>query len=253
MISRRTSPDSARAIETICCAAGRSAPTFARGGIDSWPRRLSSAAESRYILSRSSSRPRAARLVREEDALRDAQVLDEVELLVDRRDAALQRSGGVARRAAARPRTGSRRWSARPTPDTHLMSVDLPAPLGPSRQWTSASRTSRSTPCSALTPGYSLTRSRTSRTFCGVGVRSLDHQAAQVVVRDLQPGLDRARACRPRPGPRARRTARRRSRPRRACRRSGGSRPGRGPGSGSATSPCPTGRSRAWTMRPKNP
>ena len=40
----------------------------------------------------------AARLVRQEDALGDAQVRDEVELLVDRRDAALQRSGRVAGR-----------------------------------------------------------------------------------------------------------------------------------------------------------
>ena len=38
------------------------------------------------------------RLVREEDALRHAQVGHEVELLVDRRDAPLERAGGVARR-----------------------------------------------------------------------------------------------------------------------------------------------------------
>jgi hypothetical protein len=37
----------------------------------------------------------AARLVRQEDALGDAQVRDEVELLVDRRDAALERSRGI--------------------------------------------------------------------------------------------------------------------------------------------------------------
>ena len=40
----------------------------------------------------------AARLVREEDALGDAQVGHEVELLVDRRDAALQRPRGIALR-----------------------------------------------------------------------------------------------------------------------------------------------------------
>ena len=39
-----------------------------------------------------------ARFVREEDALRDAQVRDEIELLVDRRHAALERSRGVSRR-----------------------------------------------------------------------------------------------------------------------------------------------------------
>ena len=40
----------------------------------------------------------APRLVREKDALGDAQVRDQVELLVDRRDASLQRSRRVARR-----------------------------------------------------------------------------------------------------------------------------------------------------------
>src|SRR3954452_4767514 len=40
------------------------------------------------------------------------------------------------------------------TPDTHLMSVDFPAPLGPSRQCTSPARTSKSTPLRASTPGY---------------------------------------------------------------------------------------------------
>ena len=49
------------------------------------------------------------------------------------------------------------------TPEMHLISVDLPAPFGPSRQCTSPSRTSKSTPWSALTPGNSFTRSRTSR------------------------------------------------------------------------------------------
>ena len=87
MISRRTSWESARAIETTCWAAGRSAPTRARGSIASWPRRSSSAADSRAHPLEIEQRP-AARLVGEEDALGDRQVLDQVELLVDRRDAA---------------------------------------------------------------------------------------------------------------------------------------------------------------------
>src|SRR3954465_10445612 len=40
------------------------------------------------------------------------------------------------------------------TPDTHLISVDFPAPLGPSRQCTSPARTSKATPFRASTPGY---------------------------------------------------------------------------------------------------
>ena len=97
MISRRTSTESARAIETICWAAGRSALTFVRGEIDSWPSRVSSVGRVPAHPVEVEQRP-AARLVREEDALRDRQVLDQVELLVDRRDAARERRRGVAHR-----------------------------------------------------------------------------------------------------------------------------------------------------------
>src|SRR3954469_6853653 len=48
------------------------------------------------------------------------------------------------------------------TPDTHLINVDLPAPLGPSRQCTSPARTSKSTPLRAFTPGYCFVIPRTS-------------------------------------------------------------------------------------------
>ena len=96
MISSRTSPESARAIETICCAAGRSAPTFARA----WDRLVPEPREERrgVAVHPVEVEQRAApRLVRQEDALGDAQVGDQVELLVDRRDAALERSRGIAR------------------------------------------------------------------------------------------------------------------------------------------------------------
>src|SRR4051794_22734354 len=43
------------------------------------------------------------------------------------------------------------------TPESTLISVDFPAPFWPSRQCTSPTRTSRSTPASARTPGNSLT------------------------------------------------------------------------------------------------
>ena len=91
MISSRTLPDRARAIDTICLPAGRSAPTFARGGIASCPRRASSAAGLAVHLVEVEERA-APGLVREEDALGHAQVVHQVELLVDRRHPALERS-----------------------------------------------------------------------------------------------------------------------------------------------------------------
>ena len=79
--------DSARAIETTCCAAGRSARTWAPGGMLAWSSRSSSATVS--LPHRLAVQQRAAaQLVAEEHALGDGQVVDEVELLVDRRDAA---------------------------------------------------------------------------------------------------------------------------------------------------------------------
>src|SRR3954470_12651374 len=59
-------------------------------------------------------------------------------------------------------RTGSPRQVISPAsgwcaPASTLISVDLPAPFWPSRQWTSPARTSRSTPSSARTPGNALT------------------------------------------------------------------------------------------------
>ena len=106
------------------------------GEMSAWSRRSSSAVVS--VASRSrSSKPSAARLVAEEHALGDASG--------PRRGRAPDRSSRrrapstptARRRAAARLRRGSRPRSGATTPDTHLISVDLPAPLGPSRQCTS--------------------------------------------------------------------------------------------------------------------
>ena len=97
MISSRTLPESARAIDTTCCAAGRSCADLRAHGDRLVPepgeQRLRLAVHPVEVEERA-----APRLVREEDALGDAQVGHEVELLVDRRDAALQRAGRVARR-----------------------------------------------------------------------------------------------------------------------------------------------------------
>ena len=48
------------------------------------------------------------------------------------------------------------------TPEMHLMSVDLPAPLSPTRPTTSPARTSRLTPLTAVRPPKRLTRSPTA-------------------------------------------------------------------------------------------
>ena len=85
MISNLTSRDSARAIETICWAAGRSVRTNMSAPMSPWPEAL----EQRVRLGlhlRPVHQAEAARLVPEEDALGDAQVLDQVELLIDRSD-----------------------------------------------------------------------------------------------------------------------------------------------------------------------
>ena len=56
------------------------------------------------------------------------------------------------------------RRPGRCTPDSTLISVDLPAPFWPSRQCTSPAATSRSTPSSARTPGNVLTTPVSRRT-----------------------------------------------------------------------------------------
>src|SRR5262245_34038097 len=71
----------------------------------------------------------------------------------------------------------------------HLMSVDLPAPLAPSRQCTSPACTSKSTPSRAVPPGYRLVRPRTSRKGPPARAISAHHQRAQGAVRDLETGL----------------------------------------------------------------
>src|SRR4029078_2690577 len=72
------------------------------------------------------------------------------------------------------------------TPEMHLMSVDLPAPLGPTMQCTSPGMTSKSTPSRARTPGYCLMTPRTSSN--GVGM-SGHHQRAQCGVGDVETAL----------------------------------------------------------------
>src|SRR5260370_15969816 len=68
------------------------------------------------------------------------------------------------------PRSG--RW----TPERILISVDLPAPLSPTRPHTSPGWTSRSTPLRACTPEYHLCRLRTE--IRGVAISAFHLDAA---------------------------------------------------------------------------
>ena len=91
------------------------------------------------------------RLAAEVHVLDDVEVVAEREVLVDDLDPEL---GGVLRPVdvdTRRRRTGPRRCPAQWVPATHLISVDLPAPLSPTSAITSPGRTSKSTSSSACT------------------------------------------------------------------------------------------------------
>ena len=91
------------------------------------------------------------RLAAEVHVLDDVEVVAEREILVDDLDPEL----GRVLRAVDRDRLAvERRSRPRPTvwmPATHLISVDLPAPLSPTSAITSPARTSKSTSVSACT------------------------------------------------------------------------------------------------------
>src|SRR5437868_3437947 len=65
-------------------------------------------------------------------------------------------------------------WSGRCTPDRILISVDLPAPLSPTRPTDSPSAITRSTPFRAWTPEYHLCRPRHSMMGGFIGHLYLD-------------------------------------------------------------------------------
>ena len=218
-------------------------PIFARGGIASCPSRASSAVASRRIRRGRGAGPAAAR---------------------GRGRWSRRRSGprpGRApgrswpRRAAATPR-GRRRQRlpanrispavGSTAPETHLISVDLPAPLGPSRQWTSPAMHVQ---VDALEGAHArvllhqpadLEDGAVIRPPSGAGVRWAIAGPARpsgraapdrVLVLDRQHAVEAALV----EGVDERRQS---TWPR--------------PGRGSATSPCPTGRPRA-TALPKKP
>src|SRR5262245_59505715 len=92
-------------------------------------------------------------------------------------------SSGVANNTG-RPSTRMLPASGEWTPETILMSVDLPAPFLPSSACRSPAAISKRTPLSAWTPGNDLLMSCSSRTggmhllYSPVGVASLAERAA---------------------------------------------------------------------------
>ena len=67
-------------------------------------------------------------------------------------------------------------------PDSTLISVDLPAPFWPSRQCTSPARTSKSTPCKAVTPGKCFTRPRTDSSGAVAGELTIESSKPKTAV-----------------------------------------------------------------------
>ena len=95
------------------------------------------------------------RLVAEEEVAADAHQRHDREVLVDRRDARVERVARRVERRTGWPSTASVPSSGGWTPDSVLIRVDLPAPLSPRRQLISPARTVSETPSRATTaPKY---------------------------------------------------------------------------------------------------
>jgi hypothetical protein len=104
MISTRESNDSAFAISTICCFATVSRPTGVRGSSEPHPREDRGRVAVEPVLVDEHAEA-AARLPADEDVLRDAQVVHQVQLLMDDADAERLRRArlGDLHRAAVDP------------------------------------------------------------------------------------------------------------------------------------------------------
>ena len=89
-MSRRVSCESARAMLTICCAAGGEAPDLA-GGRDLAVPEAGEQVGGRAVRPAALAHPGRGQLVAQEDVLRDGEPRHQVELLVDRGDAELHR------------------------------------------------------------------------------------------------------------------------------------------------------------------
>jgi hypothetical protein len=145
----------ARASATICWMAMEQEESWRETSMSTSSRARAARARSRMRPQRIA--PEARRLAAQADVLRHREVRDEVDLLVDRADAA---GLGLAREAGrmACPASASRRRRAGRRPVSTLISVLLPAPFSPISAWISPERTVKSTPDSACTPGNPFVR-----------------------------------------------------------------------------------------------
>jgi hypothetical protein len=153
------SSDSARAISARCFCPGDSVRSGVRGSMSPPTRcqRLAGAAVEGGAI----DDPEAVRLVAEHNVRPDVQILGLDQLLAHQRDPEANRVGGAAR--ATGPSIETVPASGRCTPAAIFMSVDLPAPLPPSRPTISPAATSKSTPRSARTPPKDFSTRLSSR------------------------------------------------------------------------------------------
>ena len=155
MIRMRASSERALAISTSCCSPMRRPPTRASGS-SSMPRRARSFRAAATMARRSRKRPARQRLAAEEDVGGDAELGDEVELLVDDGDARPARRRGRRRSGPARRRSGSRRRRRAGRRRGSSSAWTCRRRSRPSSACTSPARRSKSTRSSAVTPAKCL-------------------------------------------------------------------------------------------------
>ena len=135
MMISLVSCDSARAMLTICLLAAESVPTSAVAEMLPWPSLAISSLARLLVVSPVDDTARGM-FVAQEDVLRDAEPVDDVEFLVHRGDAHPRAATGLAIEIGSpcqwiSPLSG---WCV---PESVLIRVDLPAPFWPSTQCTS--------------------------------------------------------------------------------------------------------------------
>ena len=146
------SVDSALAISTICRCGERQAADLGVG-VDCRVRAAARTSAPAVRIASTFEQAEAARFAAERQVLRDGQIQQQAELLVDGGDAERQRMARARGSRPALPPIAMVPASAECMPDRMLISVDLPAPFWPTSAWTSPGRIASDTSSSARTPG----------------------------------------------------------------------------------------------------
>ena len=119
--------------------------------------------------------PVAAKFAAEEDVLGDRAERDEVDLLVDRADAAVLRSQRAKQTRSSRRRTTISPASLRWAPVSTLISVDLPAPFWPTSPMTLSrldlERARRASACAPMKPLVDVAHGEERSTTSASGLR----------------------------------------------------------------------------------